>query len=239
MPFSRYFYFKKDSPSDVDWKLKAKDRGGVAAKELGSYQAYSKTGWNDELLVGDKMSEPSEMVNALVKDSELRTIEGQKTSEIVEGIKVEQPLPRITEADIKKDYKRLDRKLERTLYLVVLREDGNWGFPSGPLIGKESLHQAAERIIVQSAGVNMNTWVVGHAPVSHFIKPFVHKTEKSSFERKGEKVFFLKGRIMAGQANIKDNLFGIKDFRWLTKDELQKRLGDKFYSAVKNSLPEC
>ncbi|KAL3419162.1 50s ribosomal subunit l30 [Phlyctema vagabunda] len=238
MPFTRYFYFKKETPGDTDWKLKAKDRAGVAAKDIGDYQAYGELGWNDEALVGNKLGEPEVIAETLVKDSQLRTVEGQKASEVVEGIKVDNPLPRITEADRTRDLKRLDRKLGRTLYLVVRRADGNWGFPSGPLIGKENLHQAAERILVQSAGPNMNTWVVGHAPITHFIRQPFFKTAKSDFERAGEKTFFLKGRIMAGQADLKNNVFGVQDFRWLTKQELEKRLGDGFYSSIKNALEE-
>jgi large subunit ribosomal protein L46 len=52
MPFSRYFYFKKDTPADTDWKIKARERGGASQRELGGYQAYGEEAWNDELLVG-------------------------------------------------------------------------------------------------------------------------------------------------------------------------------------------
>jgi 8-oxo-dGTP pyrophosphatase MutT (NUDIX family) len=57
--------------------------------------------------------------------------------------KIERPLTRITEADRKGDQRRLDRKLNRTLYLVVKREGayGGWGFPSGRVEGRENLHQ--------------------------------------------------------------------------------------------------
>lgn len=148
IPFSRYFYFKKDTPADADWKLKAKERGGVAARELGGYQAYGKLGWNDEILVGDKTSETDHAIEALVKDSQLRAVEGKdgasvevQPGEESEDNKVEKPLKRYTKADVRKDFKRLDRKLDRTLYLLVLREKGGWGFPAGELVGRENLHQ--------------------------------------------------------------------------------------------------
>ena len=107
-------------------------------------------GWNDELLVGDKLSETQSMVEALVKDAEVRAVEGKDgkamiiegaEKELHEGGKVEMPLERWTDADRGKDTKRLDRKLGRTLYLCVKRKDGGWGFPAGPLIGRENLHQ--------------------------------------------------------------------------------------------------
>jgi large subunit ribosomal protein L46 len=147
MPFSRYFYFKKDTPADHDWKLKAKERNGQPARELGGYNPYGDLGWNDELLVGDEKSESSYLMESLVKDAEVRAVEGKdgkpmenKEGGDGEGGKVERPLSVWTEADKTRDVRRLDRKLARTLYLVVKRENGGWGFPAGELIGRENLH---------------------------------------------------------------------------------------------------
>lgn len=79
----------------------------------------------------------------------------------------------------------------------------------------------------------MNTWLVGHAPVGHYISlPFAEASKP------GEKTFFMKARIMAGQANLKDNMFGMEDFKWLTKQEVEKHVGKKYYSWVKNMLAE-
>ncbi|RDL34456.1 50S ribosomal subunit L30 [Venustampulla echinocandica] len=242
VPFSRYFYFKKDTPADADWKLKAKERGGVPARELGGYQAYGKLGWNDEILMGDTTSETEHAIEALVKDSQLRAVEGKdgasvevKPGEEAEDNKIEKPLKRYTRADVRKDFRRLDRKLERTLYLLVQRKNGGWGFPAGELAGRENLHQAAERVIVQTAGVNMNTWVVGHVPIGHYVmKPRTDKT----VEIAGEKTFFMKGRIMAGQANLEGNQFGLSDFRWATREEVERLVSPKYYSYVRNMLAD-
>ena len=149
MPFSRYFYFKKDTPADADWKLKAKERNGQPARELGGYSAYSDEGWNDELLVGDKLSETETMVEALVRDSEVRAVEGKdgkamevkgEQKEAHEGGRAERPLGLTTEADQKGDQRRLDRHLQRTLYFCVQSVRG-WEFPAGTLEGRENLHQ--------------------------------------------------------------------------------------------------
>jgi large subunit ribosomal protein L46 len=138
MPFSRYFYFKKDTPADVDWKRKAKDRNGSAARELGGYQAYGEWGWNDELLVGDKTSTQEALVEALVQDAVPAVVEGESVDE---AAVVERPLQRKTDADTQRDLKRLDRALDRTLYLVVKYQNRGWQLPSGSLEGKENLHQ--------------------------------------------------------------------------------------------------
>ncbi len=159
MPFTRYFYFKKDTPADTDWKIKARERNGAPARELGGYRAYGDEAWNDELLVADLekegggkgmgIAEPKYMMEALVRDARVRAVEGKDGTamEVKEGEavgadnEVERPLGRWTDADRKGDVRRLDRRLERTLYLVVKREEGGWGFPAGELVGRENLHQ--------------------------------------------------------------------------------------------------
>lgn len=100
--------------------------------------------------------------------------------------------------------------------------------------------QSAERIIVQTGGVNMNTWVVGNIPIGHQVYNYsqgIVNEEKGSVLR-GEKIFFMKARILAGQANLKDNQFGLQDFRWLAKEEIQKAFHPRNWNAVKNILPE-
>lgn len=77
----------------------------------------------------------------------------------------------------------------------------------------------------------MNTWMVGKHPIAHL------KTRPNDWEPKGSLVFFLKGRIMAGQADIGANTFGVTEFKWLTKDELKINLVDKLYSSVELSMP--
>lgn len=83
----------------------------------------------------------------------------------------------------------------------------------------------------------MNTWIVGRVPIAHVInKPAQADGAKAA--RKGEKIFFLKGRIMAGQVDLTDNKLGLTDFKWLTQDELAVELQSTIYHKVKNMLAE-
>ncbi|OWO97317.1 hypothetical protein B2J93_9589 [Marssonina coronariae] len=264
MPFTPYFYFKSDTPADTDRKIKAKERNGAAARELGGYRAHGNEAWNDELLSSDSdaapaegegfgkmgIAEPKYVIESLVKDAKVRAVEGKDGAavEVREGeaaelgageVEVERPLSRFTQSDRVNDVKRLDRQLTRTLYLLVQRENGGWGFPVGDLGRWENLHQAAERIIVEAAGVNMNTWVVGKVPVGHYIVPPRYTQEEApQLARMGEKHFFLKGRIMAGQADLTGNALGYRDFKWLTKQEVGKHVSARYFSYVKNMLAE-
>lgn len=84
----------------------------------------------------------------------------------------------------------------------------------------------------------MNTWIVGRVPVGHHVLQPYKNAEDASKSTPGQKTFFLKGRIMAGQADLTGNKFGLEDFKWLTKDELSKVLRPSYWSSVKNLLHE-
>lgn len=43
---------------------------------------------------------------------------------------------------------------------------------------------------------------------------------------------------MAGQVNLKDNKLGLKDFKWLAKEELRKEVEEPYWRSVKNMLAE-
>jgi len=100
--------------------------------------------------------------------------------------------------------------------------------------------QAAERVLVHAGGVNMNTWLVGNAPTGHYHSTFENPilNSEKNVEELGQKVFFMKARIMAGQANIEQNKLGLSDFKWLAKEEVEQAVAPKYWSAVRNMLPE-
>ncbi|ORX96425.1 39S mitochondrial ribosomal protein L46-domain-containing protein [Clohesyomyces aquaticus] len=262
LPFTRYFYFKKKTPADIEWKRKIKQRL-TPARDIGRYKGYGDEAWNDELLVGAQESEIQHQVERLLEDAEHPVIggsgeEGTEVEANAEGSTkaatvvpegsakklvddvIERPMPRVTEADLKNDVKSLNRMLQRTLYLLVKDQEGRWIFPQGRLIKKESLHMAAERVLVQSGGINMNTWVVGNVPVGHYEYNFRPELLKSSPNPNevGFKTFFMKARILAGQANLAENKFGLMDFKWLAKEEVEKEVQKSYWHSVKNMLAE-
>ena len=98
----------------------------------------------------------------------------------------------------------------------------------------------------------MNTWVVGNHPIGHFTLGYPSPitttippnhlvgTSQHAQEREeyGQKVFFMKARIMAGQADLKKNELGATDFQWVTKEELRWRVTAGYFSAIRNMLAE-
>jgi large subunit ribosomal protein L46 len=101
--------------------------------------------------------------------------------------------------------------------------------------------QAASRILEQAAGVDMNSWIVGNHPVGHFKLPYSEQQVKlndQGHHQGGDIVFFMKGRILAGQANLIQNSLGAKDFKWLTKEEIQPIVRPKYWKSIQDVLPE-
>jgi len=161
LPFTRYFYYEKGTPADLEWKRRIKERL-TAARDIGVYDAYSREGWNDELLVGAQESEPEHQMNALLKDAEAPGVSTTTAVEAIEGhsdaeasvleaaaaakkTEIERPASRITQADKEGDFSSLNRLLQRTLYLLVKNKDGRWVFPSAQLAGREHLHTVSEQ----------------------------------------------------------------------------------------------
>lgn len=144
LPFTKYFYFKRGTPADVDWKNKIQERR-TPARDIGKYNAYASDAWNDELLLGAQESEPDHQAEMLVQDAEsTANATSQDTSKKEE---IPRPFPRVTEADKKGDLKSLNRLLPRTLYLLVQSKEGQWNFPSSPVETDETIREVSyERV---------------------------------------------------------------------------------------------
>ena len=120
------------------------------------------------------------------------------------------------------------------------------------------VRQAAERVIIQSCGLNMNTWIVGNHPIGHHAYTYAlpqlstltanrlvptstvarRGEEGAQREEFGEKIFFLKARIMAGQADLSKNEYGDSEFQWLVKEEVKGVVTPGYWSSVRNMLTE-
>lgn len=149
LPFTQYFHYKRGTPAFEHWRTKRRERGGVAARDVGNYNAYEKHSWNDEVLVGDKAAEPQRLVEQLLDE------EGRQTEFMGENAPEAETkmagLKRTTEADEKNDQKSLERSLTRTLYLLVrpkaksadVDASKSWRFPSGDVEGKEGLKEVS------------------------------------------------------------------------------------------------
>ncbi|KAK3199361.1 hypothetical protein Dsin_022776 [Dipteronia sinensis] len=258
LPFTQYFYYRRGTPAFDNWRSRRQQRAGTATRDIGKYNPYTKEGWNDEAVLGDDSGEPRKIVEQLIEE------EGRADEFAGEGGDVKLGgLRRATEADAKDDKQSLERALSRTLYLLVKNkpqakdepEKTLWRFPSGIVEGKEGLKETAERVLGSSCGVNMNTWFVGNHPVGHYTRDLANlktilgskgdaakdtkkEVTESNEEVEVEKTFFMKARIFSGQADVQYNKNDVEDFRWLTKQEIEKVVSPSYWSRIKNMLVE-
>ncbi|AOW05931.1 39S mitochondrial ribosomal protein L46-domain-containing protein [Yarrowia lipolytica] len=125
------------------------------------------------------------------------------------------PNSRITEADKQNDVKSLERKLDRTLYLLAQTKNG-WRFPSVVINEKETIDEAAKRGIHELGGPDMNIWNVSHTPAGFF---------KNGDKRE----FYVKSHIVQGEFKPSRD---VQDFAWLTKEEIQAKVDDQYYQQL-------
>ncbi|KAJ2726786.1 hypothetical protein GGI07_000297 [Coemansia sp. Benny D115] len=190
--FPRDFFFKKGSSAEAKW---------MDMEDKRSDEWYF-----------DKESKPAfKSVKRVFEEDE----------EVTEGPKLIELQPRETQADVTGDVKSLERKLDRTLYLLVKGKNGEWGLPAGAIEGEELVHEAARRNLKDICGGKMSVWMVGNGPVGH--SQIGDQTE-----------FFIKGHILAGQA--KPNGKSALDFKWATREEVESTVSAEYWKTVKDML---
>jgi large subunit ribosomal protein L46 len=93
----------------------------------------------------------------------------------------------------------------------------------------------------------MHTWFVGNHPVGHYIYNIRNRTITHSHPNSasapaatnpsGEKTFFMKSRISKGQADPQQgDEMGVEDFKWLSKEEVQREVSPGYWASVRNML---
>lgn len=210
-PFPLDFYFKEGSLLETRFNMEEKKR---------ERKAFGPTFGLDEFISKEKAAAEKAAADQLA---------------LQEG-DTEELMPRVHISDTNRDFKSLDRKGKRNIYLLLrTTEDGqdSWRFPEGGVEKGELLHQAAQRDLHVECGSNMDTWIVGRNPVG-FYKPL---PANSSDELGAEKIiFFFKAHIMAGQA--KPDTKSVQDFAWLTKQEIKIRVRPEYWDGIKDILSD-
>ncbi|KAG7191840.1 54S ribosomal protein L17 mitochondrial [Scheffersomyces spartinae] len=130
------------------------------------------------------------------------------------------PNSRITKADETKDLTSLERKLARTLYLVISLDGNKWSLPNFEMSREEKvpLHKLAETGFQSIGGETVNYYNVSNTPCH------LHHSEN-------KKEYFIKSHILAGKFAPVDNS---TKFMWLAKEELQEYLEGAYYEDVKH-----
>lgn len=213
-PFPKDFYFKK---------------GSAAEKRFEEDQASAPQGFS-AIAAAVSGSVPKEKSG---KNKEATVPSSNLSSPLAEGEADSRPLPRTTQADASNDVRSLERKLDRTLYLVVKKKTGkgaaSWQFPAKALTDTkhENLHDVAPASVTESLGNKMDIWMVSNLPVGLL----------KSTNAPAEKTYFLRGHVLAGNAELtKSNEGQVEEFQWLTKEEIEKLMESHYWSNVEDLL---
>jgi len=149
------------------------------------------------------------------------------------------PASRITEADINNDLRSLDRKLDKTLRLVLQVKLGNdifWELPSAKRADGESMRETAERAVSEVCGEGAKVQVVGNAPWGFYKYKYPRKHRG---ETVGAKVFVFKGHLSPGaQIEAGEEEEEVVDFLWATLEEMGAWLRKDVLKSVTNIIPD-
>jgi large subunit ribosomal protein L46 len=146
-------------------------------------------------------------------------------------LKLFQPQPRITEADIYDDRRSLNRKLDKILYLIVKKRNENvWEMPQEILKEGQTLAQGAQCSLTNVCGGDLSVQFVSNGPVAYY--KYRYPSRDDGFI--GCKMFFMKAQYMSGHVTINNNI--IDDHLWITKDELIHYLSNDYYKAISPAL---
>ncbi|TFK42798.1 39S mitochondrial ribosomal protein L46-domain-containing protein [Crucibulum laeve] len=211
-PFPYDFYFKQGSLLETRFNMEEKAR---------EWKAFGRDFVEEEFVSEEKAAADKAAVEQLAQQ------EG-------EG---EELLPRQHEADATGNRKSLDRQGKRNLYLLLqASENGKdvWRFPQGGVEKGDLLHQAAQKDLYAECGEHMDSWIVSRNPIGVY-KP--QQPSASAGEAQPEHaVFFFKGHILAGQ--VRPQGPAIKDFAWLTKQEIEPLVEKDYWEGIKDVLSD-
>ncbi|KAJ3881475.1 39S mitochondrial ribosomal protein L46-domain-containing protein [Lentinula edodes] len=208
-PFPYDFYFKQGSILETRFTLEERKRERIAfGREFG---------------IADDLDKEKAAANRAAVE-QLAEQEGES----------EEMMARVHPSDEARDYKSLDRKGKRNLYLLLQENEGTWRFPEGNVKKGELLHQAAQRDLLAECGEYMDTWIVSRNPIGHYRPP--RKAPLAGKPQPEEVAFFYKAHILAGQA--RPNPETVKDFAWLTKQEVESRVSEYYWHGVKDILSD-
>ncbi|CUM68307.1 uncharacterized protein PRCAT00006029001 [Priceomyces carsonii] len=135
------------------------------------------------------------------------------------------PNSRLTKADENKDLTSLERKLTRTLYLVV-GDSKRWTLPNfkeETANDLKPLHKLAEEGLYKIGGENINYFNVSNTPC-HLYKG-----------NDGKREYFIKSHILSGRFSPSNSAL---KYMWLTKEEMAKNLEKDYYNDIKHLLSD-
>lgn len=179
-------------------------------------------------LLKDKLyGEELKKSNSFINVDQVNVQTGQEFEDISENEhKAFKFADRITEDDVINNVGSTNRRLSNSLLLLIkqnLGKSSNWVLPLGLRQEGETMRQAAERVLLETCGTNMQTKFLGNAPVGFY----KYRYPKSAICQQsiGMKIFFFKAQLLSG--NVSKEV--CSNFQWLSQQELASNILQEDY----------
>lgn len=179
-------------------------------------------------LLKDKLyGEELKKSNSFINVDQVNVQTGQEFEDISENEhKAFKFADRITEDDVINNVGSTNRRLSNSLLLLIkqnLGNSSNWVLPLGLRQEGETMRQAAERVLLETCGTNMQTKFLGNAPVGFY----KYRYPKSANRQQsiGMKIFFFKAQLLSG--NVSKEV--CSNFQWLSQQELASNILQEDY----------
>lgn len=170
-------------------------------------------------LLKDKLyGEELKKSNSFINVDQVNVQTGQEFEDISENEhKAFKFADRITEDDVINNVGSTNRRLSNSLLLLIkqnLGKSSNWVLPLGLRQEGETMRQAAERVLLETCGTNMQTKFLGNAPVGFY--KYRYPKSANCQQSIGMKIFFFKAQLLSG--NVSKEV--CSNFQWLSQQEL-------------------
>lgn len=145
---------------------------------------------------------------------------------------------RFTKADETDDQTSLERKLPRTLHLLVKYSNNVWKFPVFDVIEQDynkGLHQITEDGLRVIGGDKINSWSVSNSPAA--VIKYDAEGKIVDLAEPNAREFLFKSHIVAGRFDLQKSS-SIKEYKWLAKEEVANLVDKTYYNKIGHLLSD-
>lgn len=207
--FPQYYYFKKGSLSERKF---VKAQRGPVSKQPGVFyeKGIPDVVHNRERRLKQDVVIPKDEYDESMSDISRPVI----------------PNSRTTKADESNDLKSLERKLSRSLYLLIKDGKKGWKLPSFGLIENQlALHKTAEAGLRLLGGESISTWTVARSPAG--LLKYKGDQLVSSDESDLTREYIIKSHILSGEFKPKNI-----EYAWLVREEIEDLVSKDYFNST-------
>jgi len=166
-----------------------------------------------------------------MKEDDTKDQSNTQADELEEDFTNYTPESRTTQDDIEQNTQSLNRHLDKSLYLIIQKAGSryNWQFPSTNWVNGESIKNTAERALRDSCGSNWKYWIPSQSPCGVY-KYRVESELQDLLKAEGIKEFFFRSHYFGGELKMNSKI--VKDYKWVSKEELKDYLDEEYYNSV-------